>query len=514
MSLSLLSVFAKPTHSNAWLEYVTQLKPYDILLLDPDIQQVSDAHVASPDSEITIRRWDWDDARTEQNPDGIYGRLRDDPEGLAAWQVEQYAELIRGWEDEAKRRGLPWPDREQLVMHLTNEPDTNTLMAQINRTTVVGAKLAWNFGCKVDGLNLSTGHPAHLFNGQSDWRLLLEALEALEKTGSYATVHEYRNSLGIRHPDTYPWHITRHHWAPRGPRYKIGEYGLEEILNGVMADHHGWMGRVSPEQMLADTDWYLGQVRDDVVAVRWYMTDFADRRWRTFDSTPLHPQLVEIGRRHVRAAPKPQPNAPIPVPQPPPPSVPPAQPSPGKVSPKVLSAILRVESGGRAFGDDKRLLIRFEAHIFGRYADPGFFVLHFKHDAAKPWMEQHWREQPNAPWRPVHTGQQADEWAAFEFAASHNQRAAMLSISMGAPQIMGFNYATAGYSTVQSMFDGFTRGGEQEQTLAFMSFLLNTDGMLDAIRRKDWRTIARLYNGPGNIEVYADLLRKAYLAIQ
>jgi hypothetical protein len=294
---SLLSVFAKPTHGDEWLNYVRQLQPVDILILDPDIQQVSDAHVASPESEITIRRWEWDDGRTKQNPHGVYARLRDDPEGLARWQVDQYAALLGGWEQEAKRRGIPFPEREQLVLHLTNEPDTNTLLPQINRNTVVAAKLAWNIGCKVDGLNLSTGHPALLGpDGTPDWTPLYEALETLEKTGSYAVLHEYFNSLGILHEDVNPWHIKRHHWAPRGPKYKIGEFGLEEILNGLLPDHHGWQGRIAPEAMAFSTAWYLSEVRDDVVAVRLYMTDFVDRTWRTFDTTPIHSQLIAVGR--------------------------------------------------------------------------------------------------------------------------------------------------------------------------------------------------------------------------
>lgn len=300
---SLLSVFAKPTHGTAWLDYVRALQPYDILILDPDLQQISDAHQASPESEITIRRWDWDDGRTEQNQHGVYAMLRDDPAGLAQRHADQYGALVAGYEQEAKRRGIPFPAREQLVMHLVNEPDTNSLMPQINRYTVVACKLLWNAGLKVDGLNLSTGHPAHLVNGEPDWTPLLEALEVLEKSGSYAAVHEYYNSLGIRHPGTNPWHILRHHWAPRGPKYKIGEFGLEEILNKLMPDHHGWRGRISPEQAVENTEWYLANVRDDVMAVRKYMTDYVDRAWRTFDTTPIHSQLIEVGRRFASKSP-------------------------------------------------------------------------------------------------------------------------------------------------------------------------------------------------------------------
>jgi hypothetical protein len=268
--------------------------------LQPDVQHVSDAHRASPESMITLRRWDWDDNRSKENPDGVYRQLREAPEALADWMIALYAALIAEMEAQAKSRGLPFPTREQLCVHLVNEPDSNDLLPQINRLTVRAIQKAEPHGFWLDTLNLSTGHPAILNrHGEPDWSPLAGALDAVTRYGHFAVIHEYMNDLPMDDASVNPWHIGRHaKWAPRGPKWKIGEFNLEMILNGRKPDHHGWQGIVSPEEMVARTEHYLAQTRDDVEAVRWYMTDFRDKTWATFDSLPLHGRLVDIGRHY------------------------------------------------------------------------------------------------------------------------------------------------------------------------------------------------------------------------
>jgi hypothetical protein len=296
---SRLSVYTTPSHGDHWLQYTAKLQPYDVLIVNPDIQQVIDAHKAAPGAEVVIRRHDWDDGRSDSNPYGVYADLERDPVGLARRHVQQYTELIVGWEAEAKRRGAKLPPREQMPVHLVNEPDTNRVMAQINTYTIEAARGLYNVGIPVEALNLSTGHPAHLHSGKSDWRPLEGALDALIKYRGYAVIHEYWNSRGIKSPELNPWHVGRHHWAPAGPQYKIGEFGLEEILNGVLPDHHGWQGRVSADTYLGEVDHYMAHLRDDVVSARIFKTDHVDRRWRTFGTEPIADQLVALGRRYL-----------------------------------------------------------------------------------------------------------------------------------------------------------------------------------------------------------------------
>lgn len=72
----------------------------------------------------------------------------------------------------------------------------------------------------------------------------------------------------------------------------------------------------------------------------------------------------------------------------------------------------------------------------------------------------------------------------------------------------GFNHERIGYPTARAMFEAFANA--PMQTLGFINFCLSDPDLLAAIRRKDWRAIAKLYNGAGAIDTYAPLLERAY----
>ena len=115
--------------------------------------------------------------------------------------------------------------------------------------------------------------------------------------------------------------------------------------------------------------------------------------------------------------------------------------------PGVAVAVLGVESGGRGFAPDGRMIIRFENHVFyDRWgaSHAQTFDQHFQFRADKRWLGHRWRPLPKGAWQEFH-GNQNLEWKVFEFAKSLSRAAAMLSISMGGPQIMGFNYAAVGF---------------------------------------------------------------------
>lgn len=207
-------------------------------------------------------------------------------------------------------------------------------------------------------------------------------------------------------------------------------------------------------------------------------------------------------------------HAPEPLPAPPQPPVKPVEPAPsiptGIVEPRVAQAILKVESGGRTHGEDGRIIIRFEAHIFKRYlGNDALFDQHFRYDQARPWVNQQWRRVPSKDtWQLIHTGKQADEWSVLEFANKLNTPASFMAISMGAAQIMGFNFARIGYPSAADMFVAFR--DPLVQTIGFINFFLSDPALADAMRNKDWRTIAAKYNGSGAVDTYAPLLEKAY----
>ena len=182
-----------------------------------------------------------------------------------------------------------------------------------------------------------------------------------------------------------------------------------------------------------------------------------------------------------------------------------------KIDPAVAVAILCVESTGRGFARDGRMIIRFENHIFWKYwgkSHQSDFLTHFKFNQRRPWRGHKFRKNLRAKWVSFHKKSQAGEWKAFEFARSKHQRFSTYSISMGMPQIMGFNHQRIGYESVKKMFDSFSRN-EKNQIIGLFDFINCANSkMIRALRRKDFLTFARLYNGPANAAVYANRIKR------
>jgi peptidoglycan hydrolase-like protein with peptidoglycan-binding domain len=178
--------------------------------------------------------------------------------------------------------------------------------------------------------------------------------------------------------------------------------------------------------------------------------------------------------------------------------------------PAAAAAVLAVESAGEGFWDG-RMVIRFENHIFrGRRTevDDATFSAHFRMDSSQAWKEHQWRPD-NGAWIDQHTRSagQDGEWAVFEYASSLDRVAALKSISMGAPQIMGFNYSKIGYSSPEEMFDIFSRG-DREHVLGLFDFFRSDHKMVRALRSESFVDFAAIYNGPGQAEHYGDQIEK------
>jgi hypothetical protein len=176
------------------------------------------------------------------------------------------------------------------------------------------------------------------------------------------------------------------------------------------------------------------------------------------------------------------------------------------IDPGAAVAVMVVESSGNAFGADRRMIIRFENHIFwaewGRN-NPATYNEHFTRDPHQ------YRTSAAQPWQPTHTGSQASEWAAFTLAMSLNPTAAKRSISMGLGQIMGFNFARLGYPSVDAMFDALG-ADERWQVLGLFSFIATDNRLVQALRQGDYTAFARGYNGDSPAAVgYGQAIQRA-----
>lgn len=177
-------------------------------------------------------------------------------------------------------------------------------------------------------------------------------------------------------------------------------------------------------------------------------------------------------------------------------------------NPSAAVAVLVTESSGSGFGSDGRLKIRFENHIFySRWGKrhPDTFAAHFKYDPNKRWTKHYWRDDPNGEWRRLHTTSagQNEEWLALTFARTLDDEAALQSISMGSPQVMGFNSAKVGYDTARAMFDSWSEG-DRQQILGLFDFIRSNHKMVRALRVDGWSKFAYYYNGSGQAEKYGE----------
>lgn len=188
------------------------------------------------------------------------------------------------------------------------------------------------------------------------------------------------------------------------------------------------------------------------------------------------------------------------------------------IDPADAVGVLVTESAGQPFGADGRMVIRFENHLFWSFwgeANPERFHQHFRFGAAESWKEHFWRAQPDGAWLPCHPGENAAEWEVFTFARTLDEHAAIQSMSMGAAQIMGFNHAAIGYPTPQAMFAAFAHDAGAQLRALFR--FMEVNGLVEAVRSRDYRRFAVVYNGPGQPDFYAGKMREyaaAFAAIR
>lgn len=169
-------------------------------------------------------------------------------------------------------------------------------------------------------------------------------------------------------------------------------------------------------------------------------------------------------------------------------------------------AVIAVESAGKGMVDD-RMVIRFETHLFDRYKSSAKvsqeqFDSLYSYNPSFPWLDQTFVDEK------FH-GVQALEWKAFLTATELDFPAAIKSISMGAPQILGSNYSLVKFNTPFEFYE-YMSASEENQIIALFEFVINNPEMHAALIDLDWYSFARLYNGPGQAVKYSEWLEKRY----
>lgn len=174
------------------------------------------------------------------------------------------------------------------------------------------------------------------------------------------------------------------------------------------------------------------------------------------------------------------------------------------VEPALLKAVHVVEcGGGDGFLPSGRPKILFEAHQFYKYLKQKRGA-DFASDISGKYTNICW---PNWDRKKYFGGER--EWERLELARSIDYDVANLATSWGLGQIMGFNYALAGCSSIDE-FVQRNMFSTAEQMFMFGIFLQQS-GLLHKLRRKDWAGFAKGYNGSSYAQNSYDIkLKQAY----
>jgi hypothetical protein len=152
-----------------------------------------------------------------------------------------------------------------------------------------------------------------------------------------------------------------------------------------------------------------------------------------------------------------------------------------------IKAVSEVESAGGGFVKEGQPKVLFERHWMNRRLNSRGLTL-----AAKLGRS----ERPDIV--NTRTGGYRGgslEWIRLQTARKLSDEAALESASYGRYQLMGFHWKNLGYPSVQDFVEKHSTN-EGHQLDGFVKFILADSRLLKALKKKDWATFARVYNGP------------------
>jgi len=151
--------------------------------------------------------------------------------------------------------------------------------------------------------------------------------------------------------------------------------------------------------------------------------------------------------------------------------------------PESLWALLHVETLGCGYLPDRRPKILFERHIFHKLTNG-------QYDAQAPDVSQ--------PTPGGYGAGGANQYTRLAVALALDETAALSAASWGLGQILGTNFASAGFASVEAMVDSFV-ASEGAQLTGMAAFIVASNIAAD-VASQNWAGYARAYNGPDYAE--------------
>lgn len=184
-----------------------------------------------------------------------------------------------------------------------------------------------------------------------------------------------------------------------------------------------------------------------------------------------------------------------------------------KIPPAHIHAVANAESAGHGF-EDGRAVILVEPHIFslltaGVFDGPRYGCSY------RSWVPYRPQDPPPAGFdRHPYAYSQDERWGLFVTQAELNVDAALGAISVGRFQQLlgspkpGMGWKLLGYPSAEALFLKLARS-ERDQ-LEIMVRYFKAHGAIGELRAGNWRAIARVYNGAGQVDRYAAILEREF----
>lgn len=165
---------------------------------------------------------------------------------------------------------------------------------------------------------------------------------------------------------------------------------------------------------------------------------------------------------------------------------------------EAIKAVSQVETKKTPFDDSGRPTILFERHYFHRLTHGAFDLTHPRiSNPVGSYVDHSYG---------AFTIQYDKLWEAYKV----DEDAALGSASWGRFQIMGSNYASAGFDSAEELVLAMSES-ELGHLTVFVRFVKHHPKMLDALRKHDWAGFAMRYNGPDyKATKYDESMRSAY----
>jgi hypothetical protein len=171
------------------------------------------------------------------------------------------------------------------------------------------------------------------------------------------------------------------------------------------------------------------------------------------------------------------------------------------LEPAAVKSVIIVESGGNGFLNNKLPKILFEGHIFWKELlkhniNPKNYIKGNENIIYQKWTKQYYSE---------------DQYKRLEKAKLINEESALLSTSWGLFQIMGFNFKSCSYNNVFDYVKDMYIS-EEKHLQAFINFIISDSkgNKYNALKNKNWKIFASLYNGPKYAENKYDVKLEKY----